>query len=357
MGHYGKHIIDPETGLCEICDKDAIREIREGKQPGKQVYYSNHDDGFSYRSNNNETPYIQDRYEDEIDDERTPRVIRQSVLPAPTVRSRRVIREEPIDNPIVIRRRIVRRNPPPSEEVIIHRSSPRNKAYYYVDKEGQMLPQNYTPPAEPPRRYVVQSMGPPPPPARTIRIARRHAQTPPPPVTEIRHSGPRRLINSDTEIIERQQRVRHDNAHYSQTPPRNIEMYHIEAQPIYNHRSSLDSPIPTSRNMTTPPPNVIYQDDGRRKQRKIEPMERRNHVEPEPTVVRRVYKKLPPGKSVPSNDKYNSNENVPRSVRNNKNHPPPRQYASSPQLANGNHRSLESTKNPSIYYIRPVDEY
>ncbi|CAF2327979.1 unnamed protein product [Rotaria sp. Silwood2] len=355
MGHYGKHIIDPETGLCEICDKDAIHEIRTGQQPGKQVYYSNHNDGFTYRSNNDESPYIQDRYDDEIDDEPTPRVIRKSVLPAPAGRPRRVIREEPIEKPILIRRRAVRHNPGPPEEVIIRRSSPRHKTYYYVDKEGQMLPQNYTPPVEPPRRYVVQGTHPPP--ARTIRVARRHAQTPPPPATEIRHSGPRRLINSDTEIIERQQRVRHDDTYFSQAPSRNAEMYHIEAQPIYDRHSSLDSPIPTTRDMTTPPPKVIYQDDGYRKQRKIEPMERKTHIEPEPTVVRRVYKKLPPGKSVPPDDKYNSNESFPRPVRNNKNHPPPRQYVSSPQLANRNNRSPVSTKNPSIYYIRPVDEY
>jgi hypothetical protein len=46
MGHYGKHIIDPETGLCEICDKGVLHEIRQGKRPGKQVYYSQHDDRY-----------------------------------------------------------------------------------------------------------------------------------------------------------------------------------------------------------------------------------------------------------------------------------------------------------------------
>ena len=51
MGHYGKHIIDPETGLCEICDKDAIRQVRQGKRPRRQVYYSDRDDDLTYRSN------------------------------------------------------------------------------------------------------------------------------------------------------------------------------------------------------------------------------------------------------------------------------------------------------------------
>ena len=42
MGHPGKHLIDPETGLCEICDKDAIYEVRQGKRPGKHLFYSDH---------------------------------------------------------------------------------------------------------------------------------------------------------------------------------------------------------------------------------------------------------------------------------------------------------------------------
>ena len=58
MGHPGKHIIDPETGLCEICDRDAIREVRQGKRPGKQVFYSNHDDRLTYRSNDDDMPYV-----------------------------------------------------------------------------------------------------------------------------------------------------------------------------------------------------------------------------------------------------------------------------------------------------------
>jgi hypothetical protein len=57
MGHHGKHIIDPETGLCEICDNGAIREVHYGKRPGKQVFYSNNDDGLTYRSNHDEIPY------------------------------------------------------------------------------------------------------------------------------------------------------------------------------------------------------------------------------------------------------------------------------------------------------------
>jgi hypothetical protein len=31
MGPPEQHPIDPDTGLCEICDADAIREIRQSK--------------------------------------------------------------------------------------------------------------------------------------------------------------------------------------------------------------------------------------------------------------------------------------------------------------------------------------
>lgn len=44
MGHPGKHIIDPETGLCEICDHGAIQEIHQGRRPVKKVYYNDRDD-------------------------------------------------------------------------------------------------------------------------------------------------------------------------------------------------------------------------------------------------------------------------------------------------------------------------
>jgi hypothetical protein len=44
MGHPIKHPIDPETGLCDICDGDAIREIRLGKRPAKRVVYVNQEE-------------------------------------------------------------------------------------------------------------------------------------------------------------------------------------------------------------------------------------------------------------------------------------------------------------------------
>ncbi|CAF1186351.1 unnamed protein product [Rotaria magnacalcarata] len=410
MGHYGKHIIDPETGLCEICDKDAISDIRHGKAPPKQVYYSKHDDELTHRSNNDEPPYDEDQYSYEMDDRRTPRLVRRIVRPAPTVRPRRVVSDEPREQPIVIRRKVIRRVPPPSsppsEEDVIHRSPPRLKPYYYVDREGQMVPQDYSPPPEPPRRYVVQSMNPPP--RRTMRVARRRAHTPSPPINETRRSGPKRQINSDTEIVDRQQRIRHYDRNHSPPPPppppppplKNPEMYHIVGKPTNDQHFKSDSPIPMSHEDITPPTKVIrHAHDNRRPQqhepvpRKIydeptprrnlnepmrrknpyEPFQRRNNVEPmpkinhteysprksimesEPNGVQRVYRKPPPGKSIPYDDGRHSNENLPRIVRNEKNRPPPpRQYVSTPQLTN---RTPEPTKNPSVYYIRSVNEH
>ncbi|CAF3638053.1 unnamed protein product [Rotaria socialis] len=404
MGHYGKHIIDPETGLCEICDKDAIYDIRHGKAPPKQVYYSKHDDGLTYRSNRDEPPNDEDQSSYEMDDERTPRHARRIVRPAPTARPRRVVYDEPREQPIVIRRKVIRRAPPPSsppsEEDVIHRSLPRSKPYYYVDREGQMVPQDYSPPPEPPRRYIVQSMNPPP--GRTVRVARRRAHTPSPPINETKRSGPKRQINSDTEIVDRQQRIRHNDRNQSppSSPLKNPEMYHIVGKPTNDHHFKLDSPIPMSQEGITPPPKVIrHADENRRPQKhesvprkiydeptprrnlnapmrqknpyepfqrrsNVEPMPKRNHMElsprkpimeSEPNGVQRVIRKPPPGKSIPYDDEQYSNENLPRIVRNERNRPPPqRRYASTPQLTN---RTPEPTKNPSVYYIRSVNEH
>ena len=49
MGHPGKHTIDPETGLCEICDQGAIQEIHQGKRPAKHVFYDDYDGRNTYR--------------------------------------------------------------------------------------------------------------------------------------------------------------------------------------------------------------------------------------------------------------------------------------------------------------------
>lgn len=39
MGHPGKHPIDPDTGLCDVCDSYAIQNIRQGRKPEKRMFY------------------------------------------------------------------------------------------------------------------------------------------------------------------------------------------------------------------------------------------------------------------------------------------------------------------------------
>jgi hypothetical protein len=192
------------------------------------------------------------------------------------------------------------------------------------------------------------------PPARTVRVQRRQLRTPPPPKSEPWHNGPRRQINSDTEIIERQ-RMKNNDPNYRSLSPIKPEMYYLGTISNDNHRSPTDSPTYISHDINTPPPKVIHARDRNRKQIKAGPLERRIPNQPSPTVVRRVYKKLPPSKIQPHDNELISNENHPRSVRKTgKNFPPPKHYQSSPQLTN---RSPEPAENPTIYYMRSVDEY
>lgn len=45
MVHPAKHPIDPDTGLCDICDRDAIQEIKLGRRPGRRVVYVDQEEG------------------------------------------------------------------------------------------------------------------------------------------------------------------------------------------------------------------------------------------------------------------------------------------------------------------------
>jgi hypothetical protein len=253
---------------------------------------------------------------------------------------------------VYVRRKVIRRYRTPTEDVIVHRPIPHPKRFYHVDKEGQISHQNRTPPPEPPRRYVVQAMHPPP--ARKVRVQRRIIRTPPPPASEPWHTGPRRQINSDTEIIERQ-RIKHDEPQYPPLSPIKPELYFIEAVSNDNHHIPADSPTYISQDNNPPSPKVMYARDRNRKQNKVEPLERKIPHQPEPTVVRRVYKKLPPSKSQPNDNEFISNETYPRSVRKTgKYYPPAKQYESSPQLTT---RNPERAENPTIYCMRPVNDY
>ena len=60
MGHPIKHPIDPETGLCDICDGDAIREIKLGRRPARRIIYVNQEERLHERSvDDEEVVYVQ----------------------------------------------------------------------------------------------------------------------------------------------------------------------------------------------------------------------------------------------------------------------------------------------------------
>jgi hypothetical protein len=166
------------------------------------------------------------------------------------------------------------------------------------------------------------------------------------------YSGPRRQINSDTEIIERQQRMRRNDSYQRPISPKYPEMYYIEANPNYNPQTPSVSPTYMSYDKNSPPPKVIYQGDRNRKPNRVEPSERKYINRPEPKVVKRVYKQFP------TDNEFISNGNQPRYARKTtqKQYPPMKKYQSSSQLMNGNNGKSESVKKPAIYYIRPTDE-
>lgn len=229
-----------------------------------------------------------------------------------------------------------------------------------------MIHQSNTPTPEPPRRYVVQSVHPSPP-TRTVRVVRRRVRTPPPPASVRLHSGPRRQINSDTEVIQRQQRMRRDEMYddLPPSPPILPEMYHIET-PFHHERQQRSvSPVYTPQYIT-PSPKSGYQGDRNRRQNRVQPLSHPPppppppppmHNPPEPTVVRRVYKKLSTDKQNPPNENYIQNENHPPSGRKPiRTYQAPKQYHSSPQVTNRNDPNSGSNKNPSIYYLRSVND-
>jgi len=254
-----------------------------------------------------------------------------------------------------------------------------------------MIPQSRAPPVEPPRHYVVRkrqspppvrtvrvvrqpARTPTPPPARRVRVirepaqtptpppvrtvvhvTREPAQTPPPPPSEPWHTGPRRQTNSGTEIVEREQPMRHDDTTYSPVSSIKPEMYYIEGASDHDRQSPLESPAYIPR---TPTPQPVYQGNRNRKPNRIEPFKQQNPPPPEPTVVKRVYKKPLRGKQQPLEDEYIPDENQPYPVRKLRNYtPPPKHHQSTPTYTNGNNRSPVPTKNPTIFYIRNTDEY
>jgi hypothetical protein len=339
MVHYGRHIIDPATGLCEICDRGAIHDFRTGRRPGKQFLYSNQDGKFTYRPVNDEI-----RYNNE---ETTPRYVRKPLYPEPPppIRTRATVYEEP-----VVQRKAPRHNPSPMDDTQHSPSRSHPATFYYVDNTGQMVPSNEGPPEQPPRRYIVQSQYSPPTtrPARVVQ--QRRARTPPPPASEPWRSPPkRRQNNSDTEIIQQPYRAQPNDFNYNQSP-RKPEMYYIENPNGDRYYVSNDH--------NTTSPRTVYQGDTNRKPRQLEPIQRKYYNEPEPTVIKKVYKKLPTNRYQQPEEQYISNGNNFQTQRKvEKIYPSPRTYDSSPQLTNRQMKNALPNKNPSVYYIDTENGY
>jgi hypothetical protein len=338
MVHYGRHIIDQETGLCEICDRGAIHDFHQGKRTGRHFLYSNQDGKFTYRP-----------ADDEIrtnNEEPTPRRVRKPLYPEPLpARTRPIVNEESV----VVQKQAPRRDRPPQGAT--PNSSPARPpaTFYYVDNTGQMLPRNEVPPDERRRPYRVQNHYSPPT-TRPARTVQRRAKTPPP-ASESWRSRPKRQNYAESEIIQLPNKTKPTDSYYNNSP-RQAEMYYID-KPYNDYRYQTTSSL------------VQPSNDAKRKQRTLEPIERKQHIEPEPTVIRRVYKKLPASKYEPQGEQVpNGYQYQLRPVRKvEKIYPPPktyetpRTYETSPQSTNRVIGSPSTNKNPSVYYIRSFDEY
>lgn len=337
MVHYGKHIIDPGTGLCEICDRGAIHDFRQGKRPGRQFLYSNQDGKFTYRPNDEDG-----RYYSNEETTTTPRYVRKPLYPEPSpTRTRPVVHEEPV----VVKKKTPRRDYSPEDDDQ-YPPHARPTTFYYVDNSGQMIPTNEGPSEEPRRRYRVQNHNQhhqSPRATHQTRVVQRRAQTPPPPpASETWRSRSKRQNNSDIQIIKKP--YESNDPYYDQSP-RKVEMYHIE------HNGS-DTHYPTISSTVQGP----Y--DPSRKQRHLEPIERKQHTEPEPTVIRKVYKKLPAKKYQPQEEEYIPNGHHVQPVRKvEKIYPSPRKHDISPQMTNKYIRSPISTHYPDVYHIQSTDQY
>jgi len=358
MVYYGKHIIDPKTGLCEICDRSAIYDFRQGKRSGKQFFYSNQDGKFTYRPFDEETRHNHE--------EITPRYVRKPLYPEPPpARTRQVIHEEPV----LVQKKVPRGNRSPLDD--IQNGSPgRLTTLYYVDNTGQMNPRNEIPSDEPRRRHPVQTHQSPStrparivqrraqtPPMRSARVVQRRAQTPPPPASESWRSPRKRQTNSDTEIIQQPYTVQQNDPYYNQSP-RKAEMFHIDKPHSDNRYPPMSSIVHASHDNNSPPVKTLYQGDTNKKQRQLEPIERKHYTEAEPTVIRKVYKKLPAKKYEPQEEEYIPNGNHLRPARKiEKIYPSPRTHQPSAHLTNTYIKSPLPNNQASVYYIRSADEY
>jgi hypothetical protein len=201
-----------------------------------------------------------------------------------------------------------------------------------------MIPRNEGPSDEPRRRYLVQNQHSPT--THPTRNVHRRAQTPPPPASESWRSRPPRQVNSDTKIIQKTHRAKPEDTFYKNSPGK-AEMYYIQ-QPHHENRFTTIS-------------SRVQEGDTRRRQRQLEPIERKHYVEQEPPVSKKVYKKLPDNRHQNPRNEHIPNGNNLRLVRKvEKIYPTPGTYQSTPHLANTYDRN---NQNPSLYHLRSKDEY
>ena len=339
MVHYGRHIIDPETGLCEICQRGAIQNLRQGKRPARNFLNKNPNGKSKHRSNNGDGPDY---------DQVSPRPVRRPVaVSVPAGRTRRA----PIEQPQSVRTRPARRAHTPPEDT--QRATQRSNLLYYVDDSGQMYDQYEGVGNEPRRHYSDE---PDYPATRVVQRVQRRALTPPPPrTTQIVIPASNTYPSSDTELIDR--RSRKQPVTYDYDLPENPEMYCIESGRDQSFQArhgisalrSYDEGLPTYR--------TVHQEEPRKRQYRLDPLERPVYSNPEKPVVRRVYRKLPATDYETEPDDYAPLVQNPRSSRRvEKIYPSPRNYVPSPQFVQSS-EAIPSDYEPSMYHMRSTNNY
>ncbi|UJR13656.1 hypothetical protein I4U23_000668 [Adineta vaga] len=253
-----------------------------------------------------------------------------------TARSRPVIQEEPPKQ--VLRRAYTPPGPTlyymddsmiENKRKTVEPLTTRSRPIVQEESPKQVVRRSYTPPG------VPLSSRAPPPGATLYYVDEPRQQFTGQP--QKASSPPRRQTNSDSETPGRPYVID------SYDPSRKANLYYLDQPQKTNGYTSLSSP-PSQ-------PKVIYQEESPRKQRQLEPVTKNPHDDPELTVVRRVYKKLPAGSSAPPEEDYIPNGNRPvRKIE--KFYPTPKQYNSSLQSTQRQLNSPFPNTNPSIYYIQ-----
>ncbi|CAF0776071.1 unnamed protein product [Didymodactylos carnosus] len=302
MPHYGHHIIDRETGLCEICDRSAIYDIKLGKKP--QFLYGNHNGRFVYRPNE-----VQSRRPDEEGETivySTPQPKKRVIYvdkPSPRRTQTRPVPAEP--------RSVAAQRPP----IPRYRRAPTPEQYYYVNDTGEIQENVEPPPRTKPQQYIVQPRP---------RIIRRQRQPSPKIVhrTRLQPSpysdselfyeeqipSPPKYLNNDHTTTKYRNGDRQtppsykEQSHHNDDDDEHSEVYrvvrHTQPRNGENHYSSPRLLHPIVPQQLTPPrstPSPRYVNGNNN--RKLQPIPVNNYQHDDdiiqPTVVRRVYRKLP----------------------------------------------------------------